>query len=100
MVAAARRRLPGSAVSFQVASFEDFAAADGSVDLIVSGTAFHWIDPEVRFRKPARLLHPGGRLALLETGERYDDPFGAAVARACALAEVALGRPESAPAHG
>ena len=39
---------------------------------------FHWVDPEVRFRKPARLLRPGGWLAL-ETGERYDDPFGAAL---------------------
>ena len=79
MVAAARRRLDGSALSFQVSSFEDFAAADASFDLIVSGTAFHWVDPEVRFRKPARLLRPGGWLALLETGERYDDPFGAAL---------------------
>jgi ubiquinone/menaquinone biosynthesis C-methylase UbiE len=77
MVAAARRRLDGLALSFQVSSFEDFAAADASLDLIVSGTAFHWVDPEVRFRKPARLLRSGGWLALLETGERYDDPFGA-----------------------
>jgi ubiquinone/menaquinone biosynthesis C-methylase UbiE len=77
MVAVARRRLGSSAVSFQVDAFEDFAAADASVDLIVSGNAFHWVDPEVKFRKPARLLRPGGWLALLETGERYDDPLGA-----------------------
>ncbi|MGB6456820.1 MAG: class I SAM-dependent methyltransferase [Streptosporangiaceae bacterium] len=81
MIAAARRRLEGSAVSFQVASFEDFAAADASFDLIGSGTAFHWVDPEVKFRKPARLLRPGGWLALLATGERYDGPFGAALLR-------------------
>ena len=79
MISAARRRLDGSGVSFEVASFEDFAAPDASFDLIISGTAFHWVDPEVRFRKPARLLRPGGWLALLETGERYDDPFGAAL---------------------
>jgi ubiquinone/menaquinone biosynthesis C-methylase UbiE len=79
MVAAARRRLDGSALSFQVSSFEDFAAADASFDLIVSGTAFHWVDPEAMFRKPARLLRPGGWLALLETGERYDGPFRAAL---------------------
>jgi ubiquinone/menaquinone biosynthesis C-methylase UbiE len=79
MVAAARRRLGGAALSFQVSSFEDFAAADASFDLIVSGTAFHWVDPEVRFRKPARLLRPGGWLALLEIVERYDDPLRAAL---------------------
>ena len=77
MISAARRRLDGRAVSLQVASFEDFAAPEASFDLIISGTAFHWVDPEVRFRKPVRLLRPGGWLALLETGERYDDPFGA-----------------------
>jgi ubiquinone/menaquinone biosynthesis C-methylase UbiE len=79
MVAAARRRLDGPALWFQVSSFEDFAAASASFDLIVSGTAFHWVDPEVRFRKPARLLRPGGWLALLETGERYDGPLRAAL---------------------
>jgi ubiquinone/menaquinone biosynthesis C-methylase UbiE len=79
MVAAARRRLDGSALSFQVSSFEDFAAADASFDLIVSGTAFHWVDPDVGFRKPARLLRPGGWLALLEIVERYDDPLRAAL---------------------
>jgi ubiquinone/menaquinone biosynthesis C-methylase UbiE len=79
MINAARRRLAGSAVLFEVASFEDFAAPEASFDLIVSGTAFHWVDPEVRFRKPAWLLRPGGWLALLETGERYDGPFGTAL---------------------
>jgi ubiquinone/menaquinone biosynthesis C-methylase UbiE len=58
MISAAWRRLTGSAVSFEVASFEDFAAPEASFDLIISGTAFHWVDPEVRFRKPARLLRP------------------------------------------
>lgn len=76
MIAAARRRLAGSPVSFQVVSFEDFAAPDASFDLIASGTAFHWVDPEVKFSKPARLLRPGGWLALLGTEEVYDDPFG------------------------
>jgi len=48
------------------------SAADGT------GSAF-WIDPEVRFSKAARLLHPGGWLALLGTEESYDDPVGAAL---------------------
>jgi ubiquinone/menaquinone biosynthesis C-methylase UbiE len=79
MVAAARRRLDGLAISFQVSSFEDFSAADASFDLIISGNAYHWVDPDVRFRKPARLLRPGGWLALLDTVERCDDPFGTAL---------------------
>lgn len=79
MVAAARRRLAGAGVSFQVTPFEDLAAADASFDLVISSAAFHWIDPEVAFSKSARLLRPGGWLALLGTEEHYDDPLGAAL---------------------
>jgi ubiquinone/menaquinone biosynthesis C-methylase UbiE len=77
MIAAARHRLDGSGVSFQVTSFEDFTAAESSIDLIISGAAFHWVDPEVKFSKSARLLRPGGWLAVVDAAERYDDPFGA-----------------------
>ena len=79
MIERARRRVDAPAVRFEVAAFEEFEAAAGSFDLVVSATAFHWIDPEVRFVKVARLLRPGGWLALLSTGERYDDPLGSAV---------------------
>jgi SAM-dependent methyltransferase len=78
MIAAAR--IGSLAVSFQVCSFENLAAADASVDLVISSAAFHWVDPEVRFAKSARLLRPGGWLALLGVDERYDDPFGRALA--------------------
>jgi hypothetical protein len=46
---------------------------------VVSATAFHWVDPEIKYDKAARLLRRGGWLALLATGERYDDPFGTAL---------------------
>ena len=79
MIAAARRHLTGAEVSFQVTSFEDLAAADSSFDLIISSAAFHRIDPEVAFGKSARLLRPGGWLALLGTDEQYDHPLGPAL---------------------
>jgi ubiquinone/menaquinone biosynthesis C-methylase UbiE len=79
LIAAARQRLAGAHVSLQVTSFEDLAVADESFDLIISAAAFHWVDPEVAFTKSARLLRPGGWLALLGTEERYDDPLGAAL---------------------
>lgn len=79
MIAAARRRLAAAEVSFQVTSFEDLSAVDASFDLVISSAAFHWIDPEVAFSKSARLLRPGGWLALLGTEEHYDDPVGAAL---------------------
>jgi ubiquinone/menaquinone biosynthesis C-methylase UbiE len=74
MVAAARRNIAAAAVRFQVTSFEDFAGS-GPFDLIVSATAFHWVDPGAGLAKAARLLRPGGWLALLTTGERYPEPL-------------------------
>ena len=79
MIATARRRLAGAEVCFRVTSFEDLDAIDASFDLIISSAAFHWIDPEVAFTKSARLLRPGGWLALLGTEEHYDDPLGSAL---------------------
>jgi ubiquinone/menaquinone biosynthesis C-methylase UbiE len=79
MIAAARRRLAGAEVSFQATSFEELDAVDASFDLVISSAAFHWIDPGIAFSKSARLLRPGGWLALLGTEEHYDDPLGAAL---------------------
>jgi ubiquinone/menaquinone biosynthesis C-methylase UbiE len=74
MVRAARRNVADATVRFQVCSFEDFAGS-GPFDLIVSATAFHWVDPAVGLAKAARLLRPGGWLALLTTGEHYPEPL-------------------------
>ena len=79
MIAAARSRLAGAGVCFLVTSFEDLPASDASFDLIISAAAFHWIDPEVGFSKSARLLRPGGWLALLGAEELYDAPVGTAL---------------------
>jgi ubiquinone/menaquinone biosynthesis C-methylase UbiE len=74
MVRAARRNVADVTARFRACSFEDFADS-GPFDLIVSATAFHWIDPSVGLAKAARLLRPGGWLALLTTGERYPPPL-------------------------
>jgi ubiquinone/menaquinone biosynthesis C-methylase UbiE len=74
MVRAARRNVADATARFQVCSFEDFADS-GPFDLIVSATAFHWIDPSVGLAKANQLLRPGGWLALLTTGERYPEPL-------------------------
>jgi 2-polyprenyl-3-methyl-5-hydroxy-6-metoxy-1,4-benzoquinol methylase len=74
MVRTARSNVADTTARFQVCSFEDFADT-GPFDLIVSATAFHWIDPGVGLAKAARLLRPMGWLALLTTGERYPEPL-------------------------
>ena len=52
-------------VEVVTATFEDFEAPASSVDVVVSATAFHWIDPNVSFSKAARVLDEDGRLALV-----------------------------------
>jgi SAM-dependent methyltransferase len=46
-------------------SFEEWALEEEAFDLVVSATAFHWIDPQVRYRKSAQALRSGGSLALI-----------------------------------
>ena len=43
-----------------------------------AATAWHWIDPDVRYRRAHELLHPGGRLALWGASHAFPagfDPF-------------------------
>lgn len=79
MIELARRHLPDAGVLFAVSSFEEFAASEGSFDLIMSGTAAHWIDPDVLWTRSARLLRPGGWLAIASVGEVYDEPLRSAL---------------------
>jgi SAM-dependent methyltransferase len=46
--------------------------------LVFAATAWHWIDPEVRYRKAWSLLRPGGHLAFWEAvhvNPEGEDPF-------------------------
>jgi SAM-dependent methyltransferase len=64
LAAVARRmlaRFPNVAVT--VAAFEDFPLPSEPFDAVVSATAFHWLDPEVRVTKAADALWVGGVLA-------------------------------------
>ena len=54
-------------------SFEEWPLEEGTFDLVVSATAFHWSDPEIRFRKSAGALRDGGSLALMWN---YREPDG------------------------
>lgn len=62
-------------IRFEVSSAESLgqnlspAVPDGSVDLIVAATAAHWFDMPGFYAAAARVLKPGGNIALWGTGE-------------------------------
>jgi ubiquinone/menaquinone biosynthesis C-methylase UbiE len=81
MVAVARDRLAGAAVRFHVVPFEQVELPAGAFGAVFSATAFHWVDPGVSWAKSARLLRPGGALALLThvgAGTELDEAYLAA----------------------
>jgi SAM-dependent methyltransferase len=68
LAARARRRLaPFPRVEVVRATFEDWEPPEAPFDAVLSFTAFHWVDPEVRYEKSARVLRQGGALAVVET---------------------------------
>ena len=58
-----RAAVPEATVS--VGTAEDIPLADASVDAIVVGQAWHWVDQDVALPSVARVLRPGGTLGLI-----------------------------------
>ncbi len=59
----ARRNAPGAEIV--VTEFETWEPEEAGFDAVVALAAYHWIDPAVRYAKPASLLKPGGALAVV-----------------------------------
>ena len=68
LAAAARRNLAAfPAVEVITAAFETWQPAEAEFDAVTAFTAFHWIDPELRYVKAAALLRAGGALVVVTT---------------------------------
>src|SRR5262249_7571585 len=80
LAAIARRNLEAfPRVEIVTADFEAWQGEPGSFDAVVAFTAFHWIDPEVRFARAARLIRERGALGVVQTHPVRPgggDPFG------------------------
>jgi SAM-dependent methyltransferase len=66
----------------EVGDFETWEPRGPAFDAVVAFSSFHWIAPELRYAKPARLLRPGGALAAVGAPHVFladDDPFWAEV---------------------
>jgi SAM-dependent methyltransferase len=66
LAALARRnlsRFPNARV--ETAAFEEWSLPAEAFGAVVCATAFHWLDPEVRFSKSAQALRRGGALVIV-----------------------------------
>jgi SAM-dependent methyltransferase len=79
LAAFARRKLARfPRVEIVHAAFEDWEPDEADFDAVVAFTAWHWIEPAVKYGKSARLLRPGGALVVVETAHVLvagGDPF-------------------------
>ena len=78
LAARARRNLAGLPVQIHVAPFETWEGEAESFELVYAATAWHWLDPQIRYRKTHRLLRPDGCLAFWSAAHAFPvgfDPF-------------------------
>jgi SAM-dependent methyltransferase len=78
----ARANLAGLPVEIQVGTFEGWEGEPEAFDLVYAATAWHWIDPAIRYRKAHRLLRLGGHLAFWSARHAFPagfDPFFAEI---------------------
>ncbi|MEU8900781.1 class I SAM-dependent methyltransferase [Nocardia sp. NPDC048505] len=81
----------GTGVEVAVSTFEDWDSAGRTFDAIVAGQAWHWVDPVAGAAKAARVLRPGGRLAVF--GHVFAPPPEVAAAFADVYRRVAPDAP-------
>jgi SAM-dependent methyltransferase len=71
----AREDLAGLPVEIHVEPFETWQGEPGAFDLVYAATAWHWIDPALRYRKAHRLLRPDGYLAFWSALHAFPEGF-------------------------
>ena len=95
MIAAAERRLSAfDGVRFVQATFEAWPVEACAFRLVAAAQSWHWVAPDVRFRKAFEALAPAGALAVFGTSpEPIPQPFREALEKVYAIHAPHLGGP-------
>ena len=72
LAAVARQNLAGFEVEVVRAAFEEWRAPH-PFSLVYAATAWHWIDPAVRYQRAWQALRPGGHLAFWAAEHTFPD---------------------------
>jgi SAM-dependent methyltransferase len=78
-------------VDVEVSTFETWDRAARQFDAVISGTAWHWVDPELGAEKAGQALRAGGRIAPFH--HVFDAPPAVADAMSAAFRDVAPDSP-------
>jgi SAM-dependent methyltransferase len=66
LAALARQRLAAARnVEIETSSFEEWEDRGRRFDVLVSASAWHWVDPSIRWRRAHDVVRPGGWIALI-----------------------------------
>ena len=84
-------------IPVEVATFEAWDPRHRLFDLVVSGQAWHWVDPSLGAQRAASVLKPGGTLAIFWNRGGHDAPTQAALNEAYVRFAPALVAKESVP---
>jgi len=64
-----------SNVEVIAAEFESWDPAGQKFSMVFAATSWHWLDPDVRYRKAAGAIKPGGSLAIVSTSHVLPEDF-------------------------
>lgn len=74
LAAVARQELQAyKNVQIITGAFEEITLPESSFEMVFAATAFHWLDPAIRFVKIHELLKNGGHLAIIHTHHTSDE---------------------------
>jgi SAM-dependent methyltransferase len=95
MIAAAQRRLgPLNGVRFVQTTFEAWPVEAGDFRLVAAAQSWHWVAPDIRFRKAFEALAPGGTLAVFGSAPGpVPQPFREALEKVRAIHAPDVGGP-------
>ena len=73
---------PHEKVRWTAGRAEGIGLMPASVDLVLCAQSFHWFEPQQALAELARILKPGGRIAIMWNRRSRTDPFTAGYRRA------------------
>jgi SAM-dependent methyltransferase len=83
----------GHGVNVEEGTFEQWDARGRCFDLLVSGQAWHWVEPKAGTAKAASVLHPGGHVAVFWNRGRHDPEVATALDAVYARLAPAIAQP-------